>query len=51
MGFFYMRKIQEALMAVKKKKNTNQKEGVMEAKGRDADDGAKKGGTSRAMKM
>lgn len=42
----------EALLAVQKKaKNTNQKDGKVEAKGRDAeDDGAKKG-QSRAMKM
>lgn len=42
----------EALMAVQKKKTTNQKDGVVEAKGRDAgDDDKKKSGTSRAMKM
>jgi hypothetical protein len=40
----------EALMAVQKK-TTNQKEGKQEAQGRDGNDDAKKGGTSRAMKM
>jgi len=41
----------EALLAVKKKTTTDKKEGKIEAKGRDADDGDKKSGTSRAMKM
>lgn len=41
----------EALMAVQKKKTTSQKGGQVEAKGRDANDDEKKGGTSRAMKM
>jgi hypothetical protein len=41
----------EALMAVKKKGSTNQKDGKVEAKGRDHDDEATKKGTSRAMKM
>lgn len=42
----------EALMAVQKKhKHANQKEGVVEARGRDANDDEKKGSTSRAMKM
>ena len=40
----------KALGALKKGK-TNFKEGKTEAKGRDADDDAKKKGTSRAMKM
>lgn len=41
----------EALLAVQKKNPTNQKEGKVEAKGRDADDDDKKASTSRAMKM
>lgn len=42
----------EALLAVKKKSTTDKKGGKQEAKGRDADDeGAKKAGTSRAMKL
>jgi len=41
----------EALLAVQKKGSTNKKDGKVEAKGRDADDDEKKGGTSRAMKM
>lgn len=42
----------EALLAVQKKpKHADQKEGKMEAKGRDADDEDKKKGQSRAMKM
>lgn len=42
----------EALMAVQKKgKNTSHKGGKIEAKGRDADDDAKKPSQSRAMKM
>lgn len=42
----------EALLAVQKKgKNTSHKEGKQEAKGRDADDEAKKPSQSRAMKM
>lgn len=41
----------EALLAVSKKKTTSQKEGRIEAKGRDADDNDAKKGTSRAMKM
>jgi hypothetical protein len=41
----------EALLAVQKKGSTNQKDGKVEAKGRDADDDDKKGSTSRAMKM
>jgi hypothetical protein len=41
----------EALMAVQKKGSTNQKEGKVEALGRDGNDDAKKAGTSRAMKM
>ena len=43
----------EALMAVSKKGGSkfDGKEGKVEAKGRDHDDGEKKGGTSRAMKM
>lgn len=41
----------EALLAVQKKGSTSQKDGKVEAKGRDADDDDKKGSTSRAMKM
>lgn len=42
----------EALLAVAKKGTTDTKGGKVEAKGRDADDeGKKKAGTSRAMKM
>lgn len=41
----------EALLAVKSKKTTSQKDGKTEAKGRDANDAAAKKGTSRAMKM
>lgn len=42
----------EALLAVQKKgKNTNQKGGRVEAKGRDGNDDGKGKGTSRAMKM
>jgi DRG Family Regulatory Proteins, Tma46 len=42
----------EALLAVQKKgSTTSQKDGKIEAKGRDADDDDKKGTTSRAMKM
>ena len=42
----------EALLAVSKKGTTDKKEGKVEAKGRDADDGGgEKKGTSRAMKM
>jgi hypothetical protein len=43
----------EALLAVSKKggKMLDNKSGKVEAKGRDHDDGEKKGGTSRAMKM
>uniref|UniRef100_A0A6T6H7B8 ZC3H15/TMA46 family C-terminal domain-containing protein n=1 Tax=Craspedostauros australis TaxID=1486917 RepID=A0A6T6H7B8_9STRA len=41
----------EALLAVKKKKTTNQKDGKQEAKGRDGNDESAKKGTSRAMKM
>ena len=40
-----------ALLAIAKKGTTDQKEGKIEAKGRDADDDAKKKNTSRAMKM
>merc|ERR1740136_166502 len=40
----------EALLAVKKKTSTKMKS-ENEAKGRDHDDGEKKSGTSRAMKM
>lgn len=38
-------------MAVQKKGSMNKKHGKVEAKGRDADEDEKKGGTSRAMKM
>ena len=41
----------EALLAVSKKKTTSQKDGKIEAKGRDANDDSTKKGTSRAMKM
>jgi hypothetical protein len=41
----------EALLAVSKKGGDSFKSGKVEAKGRDHDDGEKKGGTSRAMKM
>jgi len=41
----------EALLAIGKKKTTNQKGGKAEAKGRDADDDGNKKTTSRAMKM
>jgi hypothetical protein len=41
----------EALLAVKKKGSANQKEGKVEALGRDHGDEAAKKGTSRAMKM
>mmetsp|Transcript_39477 Transcript_39477/g.60708 ORF Transcript_39477/g.60708 Transcript_39477/m.60708 type:complete len:276 (-) Transcript_39477:110-937(-) len=41
----------EALLAVKKKKTTDQKSGKMEAKGRDGNEETAKKGTSRAMKM
>jgi hypothetical protein len=41
----------EALMAINKKKSSNQKEGKVEAKGRDGNDEDTKKGTSRAMKM
>ena len=41
----------DALMAIKKKNTTNQKDGKLEAKGRDGDDATAKKGTSRAMKM
>lgn len=40
-----------ALLAIGKKKTTNQKGGKAEAKGRDADDDGNKKSTSRAMKM
>eukprot|EP00980_Cylindrotheca_fusiformis_P029695 scaffold23728_cov108-Cylindrotheca_fusiformis.AAC.2 len=40
-----------ALLAIGKKKTTDQKGGKAEAKGRDADDDNAKKGTSRAMKM
>ena len=40
-----------ALMAVKKKGSTNQKDGKVEAKGRDANEESNKKSTSRAMKM
>jgi hypothetical protein len=40
-----------ALLAISKKGTTDQKEGKIEAKGRDADDEGKKKNTSRAMKM
>lgn len=40
-----------ALLAIGKKKTTDQKGGKAEAKGRDADDENTKKGTSRAMKM
>jgi len=41
----------EALLAIGKKKTTNQKGGKAEAKGRDADDDGNKKTTSRAMKV
>jgi hypothetical protein len=41
----------EALLAIKSKSTTSQKEGKLEAKGRDADEDAKKPAQSRAMKM
>jgi hypothetical protein len=41
----------EALLAIKSKNTTSQKEGKVEAKGRDADDEGKKPSQSRAMKM
>jgi hypothetical protein len=41
----------DALMAITKKKTTNQKEGKNEAIGRDAEGESNKKGTSRAMKM
>lgn len=41
----------EALLAIQKKNTTNQKDGKVEAKGRDADDEGNKKNTSRAMKM
>jgi hypothetical protein len=41
----------EALMAITKKKTTNQKEGKNDAIGRDAEGETNKKGTSRAMKM
>jgi len=41
----------EALMAVSKKASTSQKDGKVEAKGRDADAEDGKKSTSRAMKM
>lgn len=40
-----------ALLSIKKTTTTNKKEGRSEAKGRDADDGDNKKGTSRAMKL
>ena len=40
-----------ALLAIGKKKTTDQKGGKAEAKGRDADDDANKKTTSRAMKV
>jgi hypothetical protein len=40
-----------ALLAVKKKGSTNQKDGKVEAKGRDANEESNKKSTSRAMKM
>jgi hypothetical protein len=41
----------DALMNIKKKTTTNKKEGMNQAKGRDAGDEDAKKGTSRAMKM
>jgi hypothetical protein len=41
----------EALLAIKTKNTTSQKEGKLEAKGRDADEDSKKPAQSRAMKM
>lgn len=41
----------QALLAIGKKKTTDQKGGKTEAKGRDADDDANKKTTSRAMKV
>lgn len=41
----------EALLAVKSKKSTSQKDGKVEAKGRDGNDETNKKSTSRAMKM
>ncbi len=41
----------EALLAVSKKKSLNQKDGKVEAQGRDGNDEATKKSTSRAMKM
>lgn len=41
----------EALLAVQKKTTTSKQAGKLEAKGRDAEDDAKKKTTSRAMKM
>jgi hypothetical protein len=41
----------EALLAIKGKNTTSRKEGKVEAKGRDADEDAKKPAQSRAMKM
>ena len=41
----------EALLAIKSKGTTSQKEGKLEAKGRDAEEDLKKPAQSRAMKM
>jgi hypothetical protein len=41
----------EALLAIKSKNTTSQKEGKIEAKGRDAEEDGKKPAQSRAMKM